>query len=584
LPHPCLFGEVKLSSVFPQEINIVPPQLSILRPELQAMKSISFRHLWYFAAVWLLSLLLHWPARKAGFISDFLGWQKHYRDDPFTDFLHSFGYHGHQQVLQFINAAIYRVFGVPDNAWYFIFSTLHALNTYLLYLFLLRIGRLWEIRHNNWIAAFGAAFFLLSPYHPEVTVWRVCLHYLISAACLLGAMLLTVEYLEGGRRRSLFTAHLLMAINLFTLELALVIPLLTHALCIAWWTIRPTKISLQSRPFPWAHLFRNMTLPQAGLYAAYFILNKLTLGGWVGHYGEERHLQIDSMGFVANPMKYLFKYPMFVRHWPHQLKASFFEALDQPGWLILLYTLLLAGTAVVIFFRERISQRIHLFVFLLWCGLVAALPVASLHFEWTLFNENDRYGYLTALFALPALAILLSFLPLLEKYIPAVLFVLFSAYLQFQTIGWWAEMETVYRKLLDEYQWQDKKEVFVLSLADNYRGIWMYRIYTPESSIADAMDLVKDRKLTGQTLHEVAFYNMNTLSDGITARREANGVIRVEFEQWGNWWWHAGLGARDYETDQYKVEFKGKWYELTLKGEHPDAVFIYQSGDSWKVL
>ncbi len=543
------------------------------------------RNQYFWATLFFLgTLIVHWPSHNAGFVSDFLGWQAHYRDDSFWDFIKSYGYNGHQQVLQLINSSMYQVFGTAGIPWYILFCAAHTFNGLLLYRFLLKITQLWGTRDGLWIAVTGTAFFLFSPYHPEVTVWRVCLHYMISAACLLGSLLLTIDYLERNNRRALWCAHGLMLLNLFTLELALVIPLLTHAFCLTWWLTRPTRKNDQQPSINWSVLFRFMTLPQIGLWAFYFIFNKLTLGAWVGHYGVERHLKINYLQIFSNALKYEVKYPIFARHFAHPAKAKLFNALSEAHTVYWGYGILAALVLIAVVFRNRLTPKFPIFVMLLGMGLLAALPTAQLHFEWVQYNENDRYGYLTALFVLPALAILFSGLPGSWKYVPATGFMWLSVVLLLRTCGWWGDMERIYRKLLADFQWYDKKEIYVLSLADNYRGIWMFRMYGPQSSLVDALNLVENKHLAAN-VHELAFFNMNTPQDGVTVTTpDSTGMFRTEFNQWGNWWWRNGIGALDYETDQYKVQFKGKWHELTFKNGRPkDAVFIYQSGDSWKV-
>jgi hypothetical protein len=249
------------------------------------------------------------------------------------------------------------------------------------------------------------------------------------------------------------------------------------------------------------------------------------------------------------------------------------------------YVLLTAMALAVVFLRNGLPGRIKVSVVLLWLGLLAAFPVSNLHFEWLLYNENDRYGYMTALFVLPIVAILFSWLARWWKYFAACLYLILSIHLMSLSIGDWAEMERIYRKLLREFVWFDKKELYVLSLADNYEGIWMFRNYVEGSALADAFKITEHRDLSIDT-REIAFYNMNSSKDGITASipDPKDGLIRVQFDQWGNWWWLYGLGAKDYETSEYSVEFKDNWYNLRLKNPSPDAVFIYQSGDGWKTL
>jgi len=554
--------------------------------------NIKTRDYFVFLSFFLGVLLVHWPARNAGFVSDFLGWQELYDKGPWWAFIYSFGYGGHQQVLQLINYSMYKAFGTYGLPWYLLFCLFHTLNGWLLYFLLLKISELWGTPYGRFTAIFGALFFLFSPYHPEVTVWRVCLHYMISGICTLAALLCTMQYLTHGRTRVLWYAHGWMLLNLFTLELALAIPLLTHGLLIGWQFSATRAKSADGedgeeahRTIRWLQVFKFMTLPQIGLYIFFFVFNKITLGQWVGHYGEKRMLQFDGVKMLSAPLKYVVKPVFFARHWSHGDKTQLFNWMSTDFIVLMGYLLLTAMALSVVFLRNGLPGRIKVSVVLLWLGVLAAFPVSNLHFEWLLYNENDRYGYMTALFVLPIVAILFSWLARWWKYFAACLYLILSIHLMSLSIGDWAEMERIYRKLLREFVWFDKKELYVLSLADNYEGIWMFRNYVKGSALADAFKITEHRDLSIDT-HEIAFYNMNSSEDGITASipDPKDGLIRVQFDQWGNWWWLYGLGAKDYETDEYSVEFKDNWYNLRLKNPSPDAVFIYQSGDGWKTL
>lgn len=546
------------------------------------------RQVQIFGLFFLSSLILYWPARNAGFVSDFLGWQDLYDKGPWYGFLYSFGYGGHQQVLQLINYCMYKAFGTNGLPWTFLFCAFHAANGYLLYRLLLKMGNIWQLQFTGFTAMFGALFFLFSPYQPEVTVWRVCLHYMISGLCTLGAIWYTLDYLQKGRVRALWWAHGLMLINLFTLELALAIPLLTHGVLIGW-QLSHKAPSVESPDthdryhLDWKKTILYLSLPQIGLYIFFFVWNKLTLGQWVGHYGEKRMLAFDPVRMLSTPLKYMVKPLFFIRHWEHADKMALFNWMSGDFGIKFCYILLISMALSVFFLRNFLTPRIKLAVLLLWLGILASVPVSNLHFEWVLFNENDRYGYVSSLFVLPVMALALARLARWWKYFAALLYLFISSFLLRNTVNDWAEMDRIYHKLLDEFVWYDAKELYVLSLADNYQGIWMFRYYPKGSALADAFQVVKHRNLSG-IIHETAFFNMNTGHDALSAKVLEGNTLRVEFEQWGNWWWLSGLGANDYETDDFAIDFQDKWYDLRLKRLNPEAVYIYQSGDHWKTL
>jgi hypothetical protein len=530
------------------------------------------------------TLLIHWPAHQAGFVADFLGWEKQYREMSFWAFLSTFGHPVHQQLPQFFNIFLYKCFGTWGLPWYLLFCLAHAVNGFLLYRFLLLLGKIWQLSSSVWIAVAGALFFLFSPYVTDATVWKVCFHYLLSGAFTLGSLLGIANYLQTGNKQPLWLAHLLLLLHFFTLEMALAVPMLTHAVCIAWWLTAPTT-SINGSVFRVKNLLRYITLPQLSISALFFLVNKISFGQWVGHYGEATHLRFDAMRMLGQPMKYLAKYASFGRHFEHKDKARLFAFFETPTGLYLSYGVVIALLCWVLLYKKRQQPRLALGVLMFCLGLLATFPVSNLHFEWVLFNELDRYGYLASLFFLSGMAIFFSALPGWWKNLPAGIYLAISIYFLSRICCWWGEMEYSYQKLLRDYKWLDKKEVYVLASADNYQGIWSWRSYREKPTLHYALELMHNRPIDSK-IYEIAQFNLNSLKEGISISvpDTSNGVIRVEFDQWGNWWWRRGKGADNYQNDLYKVEFKGKWYELTLKNRPQDAVFICQSGDGWKVL
>ncbi|MEZ4935263.1 MAG: hypothetical protein R2788_24405 [Saprospiraceae bacterium] len=75
---------------------------------------------------------------------------------------------------------------------------------------------------------------------------------------------------------------------------------------------------------------------------------------------------------------------------------------------------------------------------------------------------------------------------------------------------------------------------------------------------------------------------MNTPTDGLTATVDTAGIIKLEFHEWGSWWWRHGLGTGSYERDQYEFRNASKGCEIEIKKAANDAVFIYSDGAKWK--
>jgi hypothetical protein len=157
-----------------------------------------------FFIFWVVTLLSFIPSIGAGFVYDFLGWQKEYNRGSFADIINCFGYHGNHQFLHFVFYSFYRIFGTHGLPWYLFFCTLHAINGYLFYLLTIKIIRQWGGSISPALAALGAFVFLLHPYSVEPVVWRVCVHYLLSCAEIMMVFILFLKYLESGERKLLY--------------------------------------------------------------------------------------------------------------------------------------------------------------------------------------------------------------------------------------------------------------------------------------------------------------------------------------------------------------------------------------------
>ena len=139
--------------------------------------------------------------------------------------------------------------------------------------------------------------------------------------------------------------------------------------------------------------------------------------------------------------------------------------------------------------------------------------------------------------------------------------------------------------MLNEFEYYDAPAAYLLNLPDNFQGAPMFRDYSGEDhAFRDALKYIKQKPYNGR-LYEVGQYNMTRLTDGATATIDRAEVIRVEFNQWGNWWWRRGIGmGPGYATDSYEVDSKGHHYFLKLKKPAAGAVFLVQKGLEWRAV
>ena len=521
--------------------------------------------------------IFYYSTWDAGFVTDFTGLQERIENSDFWGVFNSFGFPALQQVLNFFLYIFYKAFGTEPLGWYLVFTSMHALNAFLLFRLAKKILQLWGVNGAERTALLGSLFFLLFPYQTEVLVWRVCFNFLLSSFLVLLTLGLVMQWLSEEKRAFLYLSYVTFLSALFTFELSLTIPFLCTLYLLFWTGHKGGWSVLQGR-------FLQLTLPQFGLVGVYFLLNKLLLGVWIGHYGANVHLRMVWQEILANFYNFVVKFSFFTRYFDHALKEKIFVSINKP-WLLYSLVLLSIGLLVLgIRYFKRLSPRIQLAGFFLLCFALALLPVVNLYFNYLQYIANDRYGYLASAFFLMALALLLSFLPKWLQYASALAWIGISMVLLFQTNQHWAQSNQVYRALLQEFNWYDKEEVYILNLPDNMNGAFMFRDYSGQDlCLSDALRYVKRKPYEGK-IYEVVQYNMTKLEDGVEVERDSTNSFKVTFKQWGNWWWRRGLGATSYENETFQFQNKGHHYELKLKKEPTNAVFIYQDGPNWKVV
>ncbi len=527
-------------------------------------------------ALWLLALLLYAPTRDAGFYADFLGWKNRFDAGTWADVWHCFGYPGHHQVFHTFFYGFYRLAGLYGPAWYAWFTALHALDALLVGAVMWRLGRAFAGRALPfWPSVLAALAFLLCPYQTEAVVWRACMHYLLVTAMLLGALWALVAFAERQKTSALVLGHLLFAAALFTLELALAFPIVTF-IFLAGLSANGT--------LPWRRWLGPVAGVQALMVWGWLLLNRLTLGQWVGHYGAEVHLRTDWLLIFGNLLRYLGKYLLFSRDWSWSAKEALWQLWAHPGWVWPAVGVGLLLTLVFFVRFRKMCPEWRLAGLSLLAFFAALAPVSNLYHAWMLHVENDRYGYLASAFFAMALMSFAAPLRLRLGQAIAATWVGVALWLLVPLTQWWQQAQTVYGGLVHDFRWHDEPHVFVLACPDNYKGIFVFKDYSKKNIMVQAaVETLTGRKVLGQ-VHQVAMFNMNAPDEGVEVQAAGPDTLTVTLRQWGNWWWRNGIGASNYENEWYRFRKKGRSYVLVWKKRPERAVFIYSDGAKWRTF
>lgn len=556
------------------------------------------------AAVLFLALthLFYWRTAHAGFVTDFTGLLVRLDGASFSGFWRCFGFPALHQVTNFFLFFFVKWFGAGGIGWYFVHSSLHVANATLDFVLAKKIfGKMGHAQPFGPALA-ASLLFLLSPYQAEVVVWRVCFNFLLCTLLMLASLLFLMKFLEGEKRRDLVLSHGLFMVALFTFELALALPLL--ALAIYFLSLpKATSASRidsknnaafafgngKSDKQPTGKIWQKIILPYSLLILAYFLLNKISFGGWAGHYGEAVHLNFDLRNIAANCLKYFSKYLLWWREWPHGSKEWLVLFLEKPvvAWSGLAVGVLLVYWLVKTSVRFKTSPTLTCISFSWLLFFLTLAPVANLYVAYILHGENDRYGYLASLFFFMGLVAVLDFFPRWLRNGLVGVWLLASAFFLQKMTGYWQESARLTSSLLNDFRWQDASEVYVLASPENYQGIPMFKDFSRENlAIKHALHYLAD-KPTQANFYQVAQFNLTSPTDGFTASRDSTaGIFHLEFNQWGNWWWRYGMGLGDYQTEQYRFRTDGNGcrVEMKLWPPKPETVFIVAQGGRWQEL
>lgn len=528
---------------------------------------------------WLLAfaaiVACYWPAREAGFTSDFTTHVEMFVDRVDQGWWNSFGWRGNQPVLFGLMYGWFKWFGLQALPWFFLFSAFHALNAGLVFRLIRRISAPATGAAPAWIGLF---IFALHPYQAEVLVWKVCLHYLISTFSLLGMLLLLFRPLSAWTWRDWTGFHVLFSLALFSLELALIYPLVA-GVALGWWA--------RESAWTWPEV-RRMLLrvwgPQALIMAGYFLFNRIRLDAWIGHYGGEVHLRVMPAEGLSHLVNYPLKYLLFSRDWPFSWKAILGDGhLHHPLLMGLVGVAGLLVMGVLAWWSLARSRTDRAGAWALLTFFLALAPIITLYFSWMGHNENDRYGYLASAFMAAAIACLSA------TWWRPLRWALWAAYLGIclglltANVDRWVQSQRLYKGLLEDFRWDGAAKVYVLGMPDTYEGIVLFRSFKPGEGLRDALRWVGGHEPVGE-LVDIGSYVIRQPGDAVQVEPLSDRAYRVSFRQWGNWFLHRGLGASDFRGEGFEVRFDEAGYVLEFDEPDPQRVLIWNEGGRWASL
>ncbi|NCI48203.1 hypothetical protein [Sediminibacterium soli] len=539
--------------------------------------------LWrYYIFFFVVISVIYQPAANAGLVTDFIDWRNHYQQSGLADLING-KQNSIKSFYQFTHLLMYgftNLFGANPIAWHFLFTALFALNGFLIYRLFTTVLKDAGVDNAEGIVLIGVLFFLVSPYQAEVVVWKACLHYLTGFAMALYFALNAIADLRHPTTKRWLLSMLIFTCSVFSLEFFLLTPVLTLILLFFY------RHNSQSDTFRIS--IRKFVIIPFLLILGYFIVYKLVFGRWVAHYGAEHHEKLFHPDTFSTFFKYAIKYLILLRHWNYQEKEAVNHFLDGPiiqwGALVIVLSFVIYG--LIRLKKWNIRNKVLLLCMFLF--MLYLMPAATFHYSYLLLSENDRLGFMASAFLLMGFSVLLSRLPRRIYYTIACVYIGLCTFPLFQSVMYWKKSEFIFSATVQHPIWHSSihphEQVLFLNAPDNFMGIPIFKSWNDSSDIWKSIRLDNPRISFG-SFYDVAKYNMTDTGNGVHIVVIDSITIRVIFNQWGNWWWNKGIGAGNYENQDYQVIFNdgdcGNCYTLRLKNLIPRSI-IFQTGFALK--
>ena len=519
---------------------------------------------------WLCTILLYNTGHRSLLVDDALQGIWYMKYMGLKEFRDSFGYSGFYYGHFVVFKLIYSICGIDTLRWFLVFSFMHALNSMLLFSFCDQLYRGLDVRPKSsaGLAFSGALLFLVSPYHSENILWGATSHYFVTLFLLLWIGKGILNYFTGVvTPLRLILLHLAFAFALVTLEISFLFPVIFYLLFLLFLWNRKTEIRHRS-------YILQIVLPQLGLIALYFLCLKLKYGYWIPYGREGKDVAVAFSYMITTLTQHLMKLWGFIHFTNYSTRSLIYGWALQWGWSLLFLLTLFSGTSL--WLVKKSKQRLSVFWFFLFTGLILYAPFIRMYFMYLFRLEGNRYSYFSSAFLMPALIIIFSVFSIRIRIVLTGLAIGLSLFFIFPTVHSYRKAARLHSKFLNQFPDMLKGRIFLLNVPYNCSDAYVFR-ETPRLTMA--LNLYKNGEWNNKVTI-IAWYNAQTVSDAFAAARISENTYVIQQKTPGSWWMYEHLGATNYENDLYRFETgEGNSCTITFKQTlKPDDAVLFFNG------
>lgn len=530
-----------------------------------------------FLAYFSITCVLYHKTVYAHFLFDWNTGLMQYLQQGIQGLAHCFNDKSMHWVSHALNILVFEIWGTNAYGWHFTLLAWHSLNALLLTSLVNRMVTLTNAGEPRFVSVIAALLWLVSPYHTDAVVWGGAMLHLGVSSFLFAGILCFTRHLETGLSKYMYLTYAWYLLAMFTLENFLIFPVLLLVVYLMY---------LQThKPFARYFFIKLYLIPFVCLNAAYLLANKYYMGEWVGHYGEDAHLNTDIFLLVPNLTKYLSKMLYIPLFFTYAIRDQWYTFLHKPKVVyaaLSCYGILFGVLAFTFFKTKKPVLRLSVGMFALCC--VAMLPVISTYFAYSKDIEGDRYFYFLSSFFYAALAVILTQLGKKTQLLISITLITLSVLFLYRNNNYWYQSGNYANALMYDFKWQNAKRVFVLLSPDSYCGAYCLR-NKPEGTLTEMLYVQRNIDMNGKMIEA---YQWNAMSpyDSASCTVIDSHTVEVKLHGHGGWLWYKSFGATNTENEFFKTTLN-EWYPqytITFKQKQPGDVFIFANNKHWQQL
>jgi len=413
----------------------------------------------------------------------------------------------------FLMGVIHQIFGASAAAFRIFSIILHALNAYLIYRLLMRIFMIKGIHSKQiFLTAFlGGMFFLAFPFHAEPIVWIAATAYPLCVLLCLAAVHCYISYRTIGKNFLLIISVIAFFLALLSKEFAVVLPLI----------IAMFELFLFRGNIEYKIRFRKMSFSIIlfiGVLLLYLLFRRLAAGEWIGLYGSVVHTQINAEILAKTLAAYFANFVLLFRYW-QLVPGSFIN--NHTSLLLIGGAVITITGLIILLIRSRNTAKHSSLYLLLMSAFIALVPVLNLETGFLTQIQSERYGYFSAVFFCPAIAVLLTliFKNKFWRVIFSVLILgLYILLLQmnihkFRNAGALADKVLCGAATLE----QTNEHTVLLNVPDTYDGVYVFR-----NGLAEALQLQHGD--AGKRISALTYFSGNADAERITIMKNSDRI------------------------------------------------------------